>query len=158
MKKITEHNTLDLQNLISIRATMQQQDMLQVVQEMSKIISESVTEKNGPFISGVYSSYMENDELLMDVEILWPVKQKIELADGYVFKPVFHLVNAVKLEYQGNPKDSQLAIQELVEYIKNQNLTPITPMYNITTYEPKSKEELDKFAMELYIGVSENIL
>lgn len=158
MTKITEHNTLDLNNLISIRATMRQSDLLQVVQEINRVIEESTTEKKGQFITGVYSSRMEDEEMEIDVEVLCPVKQRISLPDGYTFKPIFHLADALKLEYQGHPKDSQAAIQELMKYINDQNLTPITPMYNVTTYEPKSKEELDRFAMELYIGVSENIL
>lgn len=155
---ITEHNTLDFENLISIRATLRQSDLIQIFQEMNRIIKESTTEQNGSFISATYSSEIENDEMVMDMEILCPVKNKIALPDGYEFKPVFHLVEAVKLEYEGHPNEAPAAMQKLMQHIAESKLTPITPIYNIVTYEPKSKEEFDKYAMNVYVGVSENIL
>lgn len=158
MIRITEHNILNLYNLISVRALMNQNDLIKAIQEINKIIDESTTKRNGQFITGTYSNNIENGEMIMDVEILCPVKQKIDLPNGYTFKSFFHLTNAVKLEYQGNPEDSRSAIQELMQYINENELTPITALYSITTYEPKSQDELNSYSMELYIGISKNIL
>lgn len=155
---ITEYNTLDFENLVSIRANLRQNDLIQIFQEINRVIKESTTEKNGPVITATYSSQMEDEEMVMDMEILCPVKNKIELPDGYVFKPLFHLVNAVKLEYEGHPNEAASIVQNALQYIAERNWMPITPIYNIVTYEPKSKEELEKYAMSIYIGVSENIL
>ena len=51
-----------------------------------------------------------------------------------------------------------ITYRKTAAYIAERNWMPITPIYNIVNYEPKSKEELEKYAMSIYIGVSENIL
>lgn len=155
---ITEHNTLNMNNLISFRSTLNQQGVFQAMKEIDMIVSESKTERNGSVVTTTYSSKMENGEMVMDVEILYPVLQKIDLPSGYNFKPVFHLCNTVKMRYQGSPMKAQEAMKEFMLYITEHNLKLITSIYTVIAYEPKSKEEFENYTVEVYVGISENIL
>ena len=155
---ITEHNTLNMNNLISFRSTLNQQGVFQAMKEIDMIVSESKTERNGSVVTTTYSRKMENGEMVMDVEILYPILQEIDLPMGYNFKPVFHLCNAIKMRYQGNTMKAQEAMKEFTLYITEHNLKPITSVYTVIAHEPKSKEDLDNYAMEVYVGISENIL
>lgn len=52
----------------------------------------------------------------------------------------------------------QSTVNELAEFLKSNQLTPITSIYNVTVVEPKSQQEIDKMVVDMYIGVSDNIL
>ncbi len=52
----------------------------------------------------------------------------------------------------------QSTVNELTEYLKRNQLTPITSIYNVTVVEPKSQQEIDTMVVDMYIGVSDNIL
>lgn len=43
---------------------------------------------------------------------------------------------------------------ELVGYINQNKLTPITSLYNVTVNEPKSPADIDSMVVDMYIGVS----
>jgi len=46
----------------------------------------------------------------------------------------------------------------LTMYISQNSLIPITSAYIVTVSEVKSADELDKAIMDIYIGISPNVL
>lgn len=60
--------------------------------------------------------------------------------------------------YFGNPALMQNTANELMAYIKNKGLMPITAGYNVTVQEPSSPTDMDSLIVDMYIGVSDNIL
>ena len=95
---------------------------------------------------------------MLDVEILIPLDKEISVSAPYMIKPVFRLRNAVKIRHKGNPALMQNTANELMEYIKNKGLMPITAGYNVTVQEPTSPTDVDSLIVDIYVGVSDNIL
>lgn len=158
MKNITENAKLEMENVISYRNEITQQDTIHIMREMNSIIKESLAKKNGLTVTATYNVINYDKNPIVDMEILIPLDRKISVPSNYVFKPIFRLNNAVKMQYKGHPAKLQENIKEFMEYISAKKLTPITPSYNVTVYEPKNKDDLENYAVDMYIGVSDNIL
>lgn len=95
---------------------------------------------------------------MMEVEIMYPLDKPIAVSAPYVLKPVFRLRNAVKIRHTGNPALMQNAANELMAYIKDRGLMPITAGYNVTVQEPTSPTDIENLIVDMYVGVSDNIL
>lgn len=52
----------------------------------------------------------------------------------------------------------QNTANELMAYIKNKGLMSITAGYNVTVQEPSSPTDMDNLIVDIYVGVSDNIL
>lgn len=52
----------------------------------------------------------------------------------------------------------QNAANELMAYIKDRGLMPITAGYNVTVQEPTSPTDIENLIVDMYVGVSDNIL
>jgi len=147
-----------MENVISFRGKVTQQQMSQVIKEMEQIISENSAEKKGCSVTSTFS--IENNGLqpVMDVEILIPLNKEIRVPSDYKFKPIFRLNNAVKIRHQGNPAMLQNSANELMKYIADHKLTPITTGYNVTVQEPTNPNDINSLIVDMYVGVSDNIL
>lgn len=158
MHEISEGNTLEMHNVISYRSKITQQQMTQVINEINDIISENKAVKTGIPVSATFSVDINSTQPLMDVEILVPLDKKISVPYGYTFKPVFRLKNAVRVRHTGNPSLLQESADELMKYIAENQLMPVTSGYNVTVHEPEGNNDKDNFIMDIYVGVCDNIL
>ena len=114
--------------------------------------------KAGPSATTTFSVEQGPSGPIMDIEILIPIDKEIEVPDEYTFKPEIHLINALVAKHIGNPAGLENTLNELNAYIEKNKLTPITTGYNVTIKEPKTREELDSMEIEIYVGISPNIL
>ncbi len=120
--------------------------------ELEEIITKSGAKKVGNPISVTYGVEGE----MMDMEILIPIDKKIENIEHYFFKEKIKIVNALLVKHKGNPMMLQNTFNEVNHYIVENNLTPITPGYNVTkTIDPINMENTEIY---VYIGISPNIL
>lgn len=103
---------------------------------------------------------VENNGLqpIMDIEVLIPLNKEVHVPADYKFKPVFRLNNAVKIRHRGNPAMLQNSANELMRYITDHKLMPITAGYNVTVQEPADQNDVDSLIVDMYVGVSDNIL
>lgn len=155
---ITENCKFEMENVISFRGKVTQQQMSQVVKEMEQIISENSAEKNGYSVTATFSIENNGSQPIMDIEVLIPLNKEIRVPSDYKFKPIFRLNNAVKIRHQGNPAMLQNSANELMKYIADHKLTPITTGYNVTVQEPTNPNDIDSLIVDMYVGVSDNIL
>lgn len=100
---ITENCKLEMENVISFRGKVTQQQMSQIVKEMEQIISENSAEKKGSSATATFAVESNGSQSIMDIEILIPLNKEIRVPSDYKFKPIFRLNNAVKIRHQGNP-------------------------------------------------------
>ena len=93
---------------------------------------------------------------MSDIEFLIPVNKKISESFAFKFKPVFKLVNAVKIRHEGSMKQIERAEHTLDEYITQNAMQPVTPVYYlfIQCTEYNNEDNI----VDLYKGISENIL
>lgn len=155
---ITENCKLEMENVISFRGKVTQQQMSQIVKEMEQIISENSAEKKGFSATATFAIENNGSQPIMDIEILIPLNKEIHVPSDYKFKPIFRLNNAVKIRHQGNPAMLQNSANELMKYISDHQLTPITTGYNVTVQEPTNQNDVDSLIVDMYVGVSDNIL
>lgn len=158
MFEIIENVKLEMDNVLSFRGKITQQEMVYIMEEIEQIISESGASKNGNIVTATFDVHTNDKKSIMDLQILVPLNTKIIVPSGYDMKPIFRLNNAIKMVYHGNPSNLQESADELMNYIKDKGLMAITPGYNVTINAPNSKDKLDEFCMEIYVGVCDNIL
>lgn len=132
-----------------------------VEKEMQKIgvyLQKNNSKKAGPLITTTFNIENIDGEQLLDMEILVPIDKEIEVLEKYQFKKKFHLLNAVYARHEGNPKFLQETYNKLMKYIQINNLVQITSAYNVNVKDPTSAEDFDDMVIDIYIGVSPNIL
>ena len=152
------NQTYEMNNVISYRAKMTQQEMNDTMNRLGAFIKDSGLTKNGCVTTTTFSVENVSGAQLMDIEILCPVDKACNVPQGFTFKPKFRLTNAAKITHKGSPANMQNSVNELVGYLNQNKLTPITSLYNVTVKEPKSPADIDGMVLHMYIGVSNNIL
>lgn len=158
MFEIIENVKLEMNNVLSFKGEITQQEMVYVMKEIEQIIAENTAQKNGSIVTATFDVRKDMGQPVMAVEILIPLNKVINPPGGYTFKPVFRLNNAIKVIHQGNPAKLQESANELMKHIERKGLMAITPGYNITLNTPQSKENFEEFQAEIYVGVCDNIL
>jgi len=111
--------------------------------------------RTGSIITTTYDILGNN---MLDIEILVPIDKVINLPLEYKMKPVFKITNAVYARHKGNPALLQGVYSEILEYIHNYGLQQITTAYNVTINEISLEGNVDELIIDVYIGVSNNIL
>ncbi|MCQ2434539.1 MAG: AraC family transcriptional regulator [Oscillospiraceae bacterium] len=156
--EITENNMIELTNVLSFRGKITQRQAGDITKQMKEIVDQSGAVKNGPMITATHSIDTNGAEPLMDIEMMIPLDRAVTVSAPFQLKPLFRLCNAVKIRHQGNPEKVQNTAKELMEFIQSNKLTPVTPGYNVTMQEPKGPEDMDNLIIDMYVGVSYNIL
>ena len=128
------------------------------MQKIGVYLQENKLKNVGPIITSTFSVENVDGEQLLDMEILVPVDKEIETSGEYQFKKKFQLVNAVYARHEGNPNLLQETYSELMGYIQKNNLLQITTAYNVNVKDPTSADDLDNMIIDVYIGVSPNVL
>ena len=158
MSNIVDNQTLVMRDVLTYRAKMTQQELNVAMNNIGKVIKENGANKNGCATTSTFAIEVVDNQQVMDIEVLVPLDKEITAPDGYVFKKQFKLTNAVKIRHEGNPSLMQNSANELMKYISDKGLTPITSGYNVTVKEPTSQAEIDNMIIDIYVGVSPNIL
>lgn len=155
---IQKDKSLKLENLLTLRKKMTQAEIHQEMIEIGKFIEENNLKKTGPIVTTTHNLEMINGEQVLDMEIMIPVDREFDKKDYYTFKPLFHLVHAVYARHEGNPIELQDTYNEIMKYLKENNLQQITCGYNVNVKEPVSKNDMDNMITDVYIGVNPSIL
>ena len=155
---ISEHQTLEMHNVLSYRAKLTQQELQAKSLEIEQLLKDAGAKRAAPTATTTFSIEQGADGPVMDVEILIPLDREIAIPAGYAWKQHFLLSNALRIRHVGNPATLQNTIDELNAYIAEHKLTPITTSYNVTVKEAKTPSEIDDMEVDIYVGISPNIL
>lgn len=156
--EILEKQTLELSNVLSFRGKVTQQELMEKSRELEKIIAQSGAKKNGGACTATFAVEQGPGGTLMDMELLIPLDRKISVPDGFTLKEKILLTNALMIRHLGNPSGMQATVNALTAYIAEHGLTPITPAYNLTVKDAATPLELDQVEIDVYVGISPNIL
>lgn len=152
---ITEGNTFEMTNVLSYRGKNTQQEISVVMNEIQELIKNNGAEKAGPAVSATFAV---TDNSIMDIEVMVPIDRMITVPEKFKMKSHFRLTNAVKVRHEGSPAGLPNSCAELMKYISNSNLTPITAAYNVTVKEALNQLDIGNMIVDIYVGVSDNIL
>jgi effector-binding domain-containing protein len=158
MCEFKEGRELKLENVLSLRKKMTQNEIQQEMIQIGNFMQQNNLKKSGPVVTTTFAIEQNGTSPLLDMEILVPLDKDIPLPEQYRMKKLFHLKNAVYARHEGNPQLLQNTLNSMVQYIQNNKLQQITPAYNATVNEPKPGEGLDKLIIDAYIGVNPSIL
>lgn len=152
MVDIRSGETLEVENLLSVRDKFRQQELSRIASELETQVRAAGAEKTGYPISVTYGVEGE----WIDAEILLPINKRIPSIGKYVFKEKLLITNALQAKHIGNPTELQLTCNELNRHIIDNKLVPITAGYNVTRrvdmLNPNNSE------IDVYVGISPNIL
>lgn len=149
---IKEYQTLELENLISFRGKILQNEIQQIGNEMEHEISINGCIKKGNPITAIYNS----SEKYIDIEILIPLDKPLDVQNKFSFKKKILIDNAVVGIHKGNPQYIDKSYNELNEYIINKGLVPITAAYNFTRVS--DSKNIENTEIDIYVGINPNIL
>ena len=152
---ILEKQTLEAYQLLVFRGELMKADISQKITEMSAYAKSCGEEATGNVISVTFSSRDSEKGRVSEVGIYLPVSGRLENRGDVVWKEKFFLSNAVKLEFEGPPEQLPEACRRMGEYIREKNLSPVTDGYHVMK---KVNKQFNWMAVDIYIGVSENVL
>ena len=155
---ISERQELKLNNLISLRKKVTQQEIPIEMQKLSKFITEKGAQKSGPMITATFAIEQNNFGQVLDMEILVPLDKEIEVTGEYTFKKQFLLTNALKATHTGNPTLIQSTYNLINSHIIENKLQPITASYNVTVKDVMDPSKIDELVIDIYVGVNPCIL
>lgn len=152
MHKIFTNQILEVHNLLSFRGKVKQSEFGDLSKDMEKKILAAGANKIGNPICATYGIEQE----YIDVDALIPIDKKMESISKYTFRETIKIVNAIKLEYKGNPIGLKNACDELTQYMQKHNLQPITVGYKVTKFVDSKK--IEETEIDVYVGINPNIL
>jgi effector-binding domain-containing protein len=156
---IQENQELRMANVLSFRKKAAMAVFQDEISRITEFVNEGRFTKSGSTATVTYSVETDGDGAqLLDMEVLMPLNEPFSPPDGCVCKPAFRLMNAVKIRHEGNPAGLQSTANELLAHIRQKGLQPITPVYNVTVKEARTPLEADGMIVDMYLGVSPNIL
>lgn len=74
-------------------------------------------------------------EQILEMEFLLPIDREVNENNEYLFKPKFHLMNAVYLRFQGTTEELPSAYNEIATFINQKKVQQITSAYSINLNE-----------------------
>ncbi len=97
-----------LRNVLTLRKKMTSQEIIFEIIKLMKFLKENGLEKAGTITTVTFSIEMQNGVPLIDMEILVPLSKRITISSEYVFKPIFHMVNAVCILQESEHETSKI--------------------------------------------------
>jgi effector-binding domain-containing protein len=154
---IQKNQEISLENVLSVRKKMNQEELQKEIVQMSKIIEKYQAVKVGPLVTSTFSAEIVNEDYLMDMEIMIPLNKPIPSDQTYKQKKIFHLVNALSCRFMGNPVGVQSTYESIINYITDKGLQQITAFYNVYISD-NSDASLEEMIIDIYVGVNPSIL
>lgn len=158
MLQIERNKSFMAKNVLSLRKKVTQAQANDEMSKIAKLLEEKNVKQNGPVITATFDVDTEKVPPLLDMEILVPMDRQVNLPEGYRFKNIFHIVGAVHAKHSGSPAALPDTYNELLAYIKKNNLQQITAIYNVYTKSAAEREASEALDIDVYIGVNPSIL
>jgi effector-binding domain-containing protein len=156
MMHIFKDQILQYENVLSYRTKIQISDVNKMIGFIQRNTDALDLKICGNIAATVYEKENISGVEMSDIEFLIPVNKKISESSAFKFKPVFKLVNAVKIRHEGSMKLIERAEHTLDEYITQNAMQPVTPVYYL--FIQSTEYDNEDNIVDLYKGISENIL
>jgi len=158
MVPVESNKNFSVNNVLSFRKKITQDQANEEMKKIAKFLESQDIKQSGPVITATFDVDTDNGDPLMDMEILIPMDRKIDLPEDYRFKEIFHIAHAVCAKHSGAPSSLHSTYTDLFTYLKNNNLQPITAVYNAYVKGLSSGSPEDDMNIDVYIGVNPSTL
>lgn len=158
MIKVNKNCEYKMENVLSIRKKMTQQEIQQTLMDMGNTIKSLGVNKNGPLVTTTFAVEQTSTGPVSDMEILVPLDKEISAPAPYIYKPLFHLKYAIQARHEGNPQLLPNTLNQMMAYIQENKLTQITSVYSVNIKELKQGDSMNDMVTDLYIGVNPSVL
>lgn len=153
---ILKDQILQYENVLSYRTKIQISDVNKMIGFIQRNTDALDLKICGNIAATVHEKKNISGMEMSDIEFLIPINKKISESSAFKFKPVFKLVNAVKIRHEGSMKLIERAEHTLDEYITQNAMQPVTPVYYL--FIQSTEYDNEDNIVDLYKGISENIL
>lgn len=97
-----------LRNVITLRKKMTSKQVVFEIIKLKKFLKDNNLKQYGAITTVTFSIEMYNGLPLIDMEILVPLSKRVTTSGDYVFKPIFHMVNAVCISKDSEKETSKI--------------------------------------------------
>ena len=146
---------MEVNNLISIRQKTSPAQAQALLVNLVEYVKTQGANRTGLPISTTYS--MDAATQMMDIEFYLPIDKEIPSTGEFVYKPLLHLSNCLRMTYKGNPQFFQKACEDLNQYMAQNKLVPITTGFNVNRNEVTKQEDLEQFEVDVYVSINPNV-
>ncbi|MBL1230993.1 hypothetical protein IW492_17350 [Enterococcus sp. BWB1-3] len=157
MKDISTIRNYELGFCLKIRKSLLQQEIPLLINELETCIIGNNLTKRGNTISGIHEKSSDYNAGKVDIEIIQPVlfQENIALSASIEIIENWYLKSSLHYTHTGNPQNLQNSANNLKNYILENGLNPITPIFNLPLVIPTSLKDIDTSVYELIIGIDE---
>jgi hypothetical protein len=127
MADIRGNQALRMTNVLSYRKRAAASEFQAELVRIGKFAEDGGYTKTSPTVTATFAAEVENCVQMLDMELLIPLDMPFTPPEGCVCKPEFLLTNAVVIRHTGNPAGLEKTVNELLAYIQQKGLQPITP-------------------------------
>lgn len=156
MMHIFKDQILQYENVLSYRTKIQISDVNKMIGFIQRNTDALDLKICGNIAATVHEKKNISGMEMSDIEFLIPVNKKISESFAFKFKPVFKLVNAVKIRHEGSMKEIEHSEHILDEYILQNSMQPVTQIYYL--FIQSTEYDNEDNIVDIYKGISENIL
>ena len=153
---IFKDQILQYENVLSYRTKIQISDVNKMIGFIQRNTDALDLKICGNIAATVHEKKNISGMEMSDIEFLIPVNKKISESFAFKFKPVFKLVNAVKIRHEGSMKEIEHSEHILDEYILQNSMQPVTQIYYL--FIQSTEYDNEDNIVDIYKGISENIL
>lgn len=153
---IFKNQMLYYKNVLSYRTTIKIEDTNKLISFIQKNTDALNLKICGNIITTIHGKETLNDMKIVDIEFLIPVDKKLKRNFTFKFKPIFKLINAVKIRHEGSMETLNQTEKILNQYICDNNLHSVTRTYYL--FVQSTEFENSDNIVDIYKGISENIL
>ena len=153
---IFKNQILQYENVLSYRTEIPISDlnsMIIFIQENTDALNLKIC---GNIAATVHGEKTISGLKMSDIEFLIPIDKKIKENSAFKFKPLFKLVNAVKLRHEGSLSKIKESEYILNEYISQNALQSVTQIYYL--FIQSTEYDNGDNIVDIYKGINENIL
>lgn len=151
--KIETDNKIDINNLLSYREKIDTGTAINLTDKIDTYLKQNGASKAGNTISITHNAAIENGRQMIDMQLLIPVNKEIQETEEFKFIKSLKINNALKIRIEGHPNQLEIAVKELSDYIKDNNLKPSTPLMISTVKEAKNPLEIEEMITDIFVGV-----
>ena len=145
-----EHQILDMQNVVAVRVDISEDKINDELKRAAKQMDDNKMSRNGRAIISMCGDESWLLFPLIDVPAMIP--------DDWKFKDRFHLESAVRTRHEGEYSRLSKSIDELYGYVIKRGLNAITGHYCVMVRDWSHGVDLKNLIIDIYIGVSNNVL
>ncbi|WP_310830443.1 DUF5085 family protein [Paenibacillus pedocola] len=158
MGNIAVGQELRLDNVLSMRTKIKQEDIQQALIQIGQYLERMNIQKQGPIVTATFGVEQISIGTIVDIEILVPTNKRFQPEKPYIFKDKFHLVNAVCARHTGNPALLENTYRDVLSFIASNDLQQITAGYSVNVNELDPSQSPEDLIIDVFIGINPSVL